>query len=132
MKLFLDANIMFSGSNENSNLHQLLMLLHQEHELITNEYAFDEAERNIAIKFPHWKTGFDTLMNRIQVVPTVNRLDSRIQLRNKDRPILSSAIEYQCDYLMTGDKRDFGHLFGETFGNTTVATALMIASVLIN
>jgi predicted nucleic acid-binding protein len=30
----------------------------------------------------------------------------------KDAPILAAAIDARCDWLVTGDRRDFGHLFG--------------------
>ncbi len=101
------------------------------HELVTNEYAFEEAKRNITVKFPHWKSGFDFLINEYEILPTINRLDPSITLRDKDRPILSSAVEYECDYLVTGDKRDFGHLFGQVIGKTKVVTPAQLAEDLL-
>lgn len=46
----------------------------------------------------------------------------------KDRPILATAISEGCDILLTGDKRDFGHLFDQTIGSVTVMTPLMFAA----
>jgi len=36
-----------------------------------------------------------------------------IKLREKDRPILASAIGASTNYLITGDVRDFGAYFGK-------------------
>ena len=36
------------------------------------------------------------------------------QIATKDAPILAAAVDCRCDWLVTGDRRDFGPLFGST------------------
>jgi predicted nucleic acid-binding protein len=36
-----------------------------------------------------------------------------IQLDPKDQPVLLAAIHGKADYLLTGDARHFGHLYGK-------------------
>ena len=39
----------------------------------------------------------------------------------------SIAIAARCDYLLTGDKRDFGHLYGKTIGGVEIVSYMMLA-----
>lgn len=41
-------------------------------------------------------------------------------MRDKDEPILASAIAARVDYLVTGDSRDFGTLFGKAVAGVLV------------
>ena len=120
MRLFLDANILFSGSSVNSNLHKLLVYLSESHTLCTSSYAYEEAKRNIGVKKPDWHDGF-TRLEAFVTVHNINvPLDETIDLVEKDRPILSASIGLKCDYLITGDRKDFGHLFGTTIEGVKV------------
>ena len=40
-------------------------------------------------------------------------MPDRIRLDPKDQPILLAAIYGKADYLLTGDVRHFGHLYGK-------------------
>jgi hypothetical protein len=40
-------------------------------------------------------------------------LPETIRLDPKDQPILLAAIHGRADYLLTGDARRFGHLYGK-------------------
>ena len=52
-------------------------------------------------------------------------LDLPVTIKSKDVPILGSAIAQQCTHLLTGDKRDFGFLFGQTAGVMVVSPKLL-------
>jgi len=130
MKLFLDANVIFSGSREASELHRMLSLLRSKHSLITSDYAQAEANRNIRVKRPDWEPGYNRLMDGIQVVQSID-CPLEVELPPKDRPILATAIHCNCDYLITGDKRDFGHLFNKTVQGVRVLSPLMLAQTLL-
>jgi predicted nucleic acid-binding protein len=126
MKLFLDANVIFSASNEVSQLNRLIVLLKQSHSLVTSDYAREEASRNVRAKRPKWEAGFSQLMQGISVVESIDRAIG-VDLIDKDRPLLATAIAQQCDSLVTGDKRDFAHLFGKRIAGVTIVTPLMLA-----
>ena len=53
-----------------------------------------------------------------------------VTLAEKDVPLLCSAIRARSDYFVTGDRRDFGHLFGTRVHGALVITPLMLAEVL--
>ena len=50
MKVFLDANILFSGSDANSRIYKLLRIIQTHGKCVTNSYAIEEARRNIERK----------------------------------------------------------------------------------
>jgi len=53
-------------------------------------------------------------------------------LVDKDKPILLGAIAQKCDYLLTSDKKDFGHFMaGKVFmDNLLIGTPAMLANLL--
>lgn len=50
MKVFLDANILFSSSVEQSRIRKLVNIIQNNGTCITNSYAIEEAKRNIIAK----------------------------------------------------------------------------------
>jgi len=132
MRIFLDANILFSASNKESNIARFLEFASCKHKLITSSYAYAEAERNIVFKRPIWQSGFKLLSEHIIVVAD-SKLpnDISITLAEKDIPILATAITTGCDYLLTGDKRDFGHLYNTKIATVTVVDYLTLAQIII-
>lgn len=129
MKIFLDANVVFSACNENSNIHRFIKLVSAKHQLITSQYAFEEARRNIELKRSQWIAGLEIISSLVVVVADA-RLIIDVNLADKDKPILGAAIAHKCDYLLTGDKKDFGHLFGVTLEKVTVIDYLTLAILL--
>lgn len=130
VKVFLDANVLFSASNRESYLSRLIGLLQQRHEALTSDYAAEEARRNIERSRPAWSAGLSALMASVRVVASV-QFELPVTLAEKDQPILCTAIRSGCNYLVTGDKRDFGHLYDHTVEGTTVITLLRLAELLV-
>ena len=130
MKVFLDANILFSASFPKSLLADFLGGLEQHAVLLTNAYAKTEAERNIAAKAPKRLAPHQAFAEKLQVVPLLV-FDLDVKLAEKDRPILCGAIAAHADYLLTGDKKDFGHLYGKTVrGVKIVSVPLLLADLI--
>jgi len=130
-RIFLDANILFSAANTGSNMASFLGFLAENHYLVTSDYAAQEAERNIHAKRPQWLEAYHKLMPKIERINGIDR-ELKVQIAAKDRPILASAIQSGCDFLLTGDKKDFGHLFGQSLENTMVASPLILVEELVN
>lgn len=127
MSVFLDANILFSASNAGSSIHRLVIWLHDKERLVTSRYAAAEAARNISVKRAKWVKTHEAVMACIRIVPeAAMRADAGLPA--KDAPILAAAIAAGCDYLVTGDKRDFGHLYGKTIEGVTVISVLDFAN----
>jgi len=131
MRVFLDANILFSASLPKSHLALFLEGLDEHAKLLSNVYACEEAERNLATKFPRSLPVFQKLCGVIELVP-MGIFDPGVRLAEKDQPILCGAIAGKADYLLTGDKKDFGHLFGKSIGGVTVVSVELLLRELVN
>ncbi len=130
MRVFLDANILFSASFTQSRLADLLDELQHHAVLLTNDYARTEAERNVAAKLPKRLSAHRKFVSSLELVPT--RLFAlEFNLAKKDLPILCGAIAGKADFLVTGDKKDFGHLFGQTVRDVKIVTVQMLFVELI-
>lgn len=130
MRVFLDANILFSASFPNSHLAKFLDALHAHAVLLTNTYATAESERNIAAKQPARLATHRKFVATLEMVP-LHVFDPGVKLADKDRPILCGAISGSATYLLTGDKRDFGHLFGKTVRSVKIVTVQLLLADLI-
>jgi hypothetical protein len=53
MRLFLDANVLFSAAKSAGPMRELLMsLVRADHDLRADDYVVEEARRNLALKNP--------------------------------------------------------------------------------
>jgi predicted nucleic acid-binding protein len=43
-------------------------------------------------------------------------------LAGKDAPVLAAALQGKVDIFVTGDRRDFGHLFGQVLEGVKILT----------
>jgi len=126
MRVFLDANILFSAGNTGSRIAQLVDVLIAHTEPVTDALAKAEAQRNVLLKRPAWSENLNALLDRIELAPSA-MFELPVTLSDKDRPILCAAIGARCQYLLTGDVRDFGHLFGVLIHGVTVVTPMQLA-----
>ena len=118
-KLFLDANILFSAAyKENSCLLEFWHL--HGISLISSGYAIEEARRNLSTQ-PQLERLL-LLNESLEIITEYSDslIPSDIQLKIKDRPILAAAIAAYADFLITGDKRDFGHLYEKIINNVMI------------
>lgn len=118
MRLFLDANVIFSAAhNPGGNARALFSLAAQGRvTLVASRYAIEEAARNIALKFPDCVAEIASLLGGLVLVPepAPAHVDAATAagLPDKDAPILAAAIAARVDVLATGDRRHFGPLYG--------------------
>ena len=120
VKLFLDANILFSAAyRDNAGLAKLWKSNHIK--LVSSDYAIMEAERNL--REEHQLQRLKVFVRALEIITTYNDslIPNTIKLSAKDRPILAAAIAAKANFLITGD-RDFEHLFGKTIVGVTVLT----------
>ena len=127
-RFFLDANVIFTAAhNPNGNGRALFRLAAaQQLELVVSRYALEEAARNIAVKFPECIAEFNSLIPSLLLVAEPSRAEIQLaaarRLPDKDVPILAAAIAARASALVTGDRRDFGHLYGTTIEGVAVLT----------
>ncbi len=118
--LFLDANILFSAAyREQSGLLKLWTI--KSATLVSSTYAIEEARRNLDT--PPQKERLDKLIVGLYEIYPFHvdiRLPENVTLREKDKPILMSAIVAKANFLITGDVRDFGKFYGKKINGVTV------------
>lgn len=126
MRLFLDADILFSAAwKEDADALLLFELATAGHcKLTTSRLALEEARRNIARQRPERQSALERLVKRMPIgrEPGQSHLDlARAHgLPDKDIPILAAAMSQRVDLLVTGDRRDFGHLYGSSPGGVEI------------
>jgi predicted nucleic acid-binding protein len=132
MRIFLDANILFSAAKSDGAVRRMLADLHAEgHTLVADAYVAVEAQRNIAAKAS--AVGGDylrALLSRIEVngLQHPAAAGSAVQwLPEKDRPVLLAAIGCQCDVLVTGDRKHFGPGYGKSFDGVRIYSPAQLA-----
>ncbi len=129
MRVFLDANILFSASLPHSRMRLFLDVLLDRAECLTNDYAIEEARRNLAAKFPGSIKELARLVKRCELVLRL-AADVEIGLPLKDVPILGGAVAGNATHLLTGDERDFGKFWGKTIKGVKIVSPRMLAEEL--
>jgi predicted nucleic acid-binding protein len=129
VRVFLDANVLFSASNADSNIARLVDWLFERGTGVSSDLAIEEARRNLALKRPPWLGEFERIQTSLEIVPSASFALS-VALAAKDAPLLCSAIAATCEYFVTGDRRDFGHLYGRSVMGVEVISLLRLAELL--
>ena len=130
MRVFLDANILFSAANPKSRIRALIDLLSRHAGCMTNAYAIEEARRNLALKEPALVNELEKLTRTLEMIDGLS-LALEIRLSPKDVPILGGAIAGNATHLLTGDERDFGAYFGKTIQGVKIVSPRLLADELV-
>ena len=133
MRIFLDANILFSAGKSTGAMRGFLEALKSSgHTLVADVYVLAEARRNLEAKFPASLKDFEVLLKQLESSATLRGfLPTEIapELPEKDRPVLAAAIQSRCHILLTGDKTHFGPLYGKNLEGVTIHSPASLASV---
>lgn len=136
MRIFLDANILFSAARADGAVRRLLALVEAAgHVLCADVYVLEEARRNLAAKTPGALPVLEAISARIKICSLFTSgslLSELMVLPEKDRPVLAAAIHYHCDLLVTGDRTHFGSLYGKTIRGVTILSPAMLAEVALD
>jgi len=135
MRVFLDANILFSAARSPGAIRRLVEEIQAcGHECVADEYVIAEARRNLEQKFPSTLTDFESRLrgiSRLSSPPSLSTPSLALLLPEKDRHVFASAIQHQCDALITGDKTHFGRLYGQTIAGVCIHSPQSLAEVLV-
>lgn len=134
MRIFVDANVLFSAARSDGAMRELLcLLLASGHELQADTYVVEEARRNLVAKAAGSEPALDELLERMSVAASVTGKQPQAVnvLPEKDRPVLAAAIRLKCDALVTGDRTHFGPFYGKTIDGVTVHSPRSLAEALI-
>jgi predicted nucleic acid-binding protein len=134
VRIFLDANILFSAAKSAGAIRRMLeLLLDAGHECWVDGLVVAEARRNLELKAPGSLADFDRLLARIRVAALRMpdpELDATLPVVEKDRPILAAAIHLHCQALVTGDRTHFGELYGRSIRGVAVHSPRSLAEEL--
>lgn len=135
MRIFLDANVLFSAARADGAMRRLLGLAAAAgHELWADAYVIEEARRNLAAKAADGLPVLDAISARISIgagIANPDLVPKETPLPEKDRPVLAAAIHHRCDILVTGDRSHFGALYGRAARDVTVLSPAMLAEMLV-
>ena len=139
MRIFLDANILFSAAKSNGAIHHLLALLRESgHECWVDGFVVEEARRNLELKSPEGSAALAGLLARLHVAGVQplrsqhnSALGATLPLPPKDRPVLAAAIHLRCKALVTGDRKHFGALYGKVVRGVTIHSPQSNAELLL-
>jgi len=118
VRVFLDANILFSAAKADGVVRQLVRLVTDAgRECWIDAWVEAEARRNLTAKYPEALAGLDELLEGCRLAPLLPltaELDAALDfLPADDRPVLAAAIRIGCEALITGDKTHFGPIYGK-------------------
>jgi predicted nucleic acid-binding protein len=119
LRVFLDSNVMYSASlDEGSSF--LAFWRFRGVSVVVSNYVVVEVARNLRVS--GHAARFETLLERTQIVSDADArlIPPEIRLVAKDQPILAAAIAARVDYLVTGDRRHFGELYGRAVSGVRV------------
>ena len=135
MRVFLDANILFSAAKSDGAVRALVSLLcDRGHECWVDAYVVAEARRNLASKGPQAVQVLQALLGRLQIAPAALVTGAAVELDwlpPKDRPVLAAAIRLGCDALVTGDRKHFGSAYGQQVGGVTMHSPRSLAEAVL-
>lgn len=137
MKLFFDANVVFSAAHREEGRAQELIALAAANRctVVTSGHALDEARRNLELKSRGFDARLAAILERVVLVgeapPAIVEWARSESLPSQDASVLAAAVHARADLLVTGDARDFGRFYGRTLrGVQVVAPARALDIVL--
>lgn len=134
MRIFLDANVLFSAAKSAGVVRALLARVSAAgHALCADAYVEAEARRNLEVKEPDGLTVLDALLAHVELSgyrAAVLPPELASLLPEKDQPVLAAALRLKCDALVTGDRTHFGALYGRAAGGVTIHSPLSLADAL--
>lgn len=129
MKIFLDANILYSASRPKSLMADFVHYLIKHFKCLTNNYAIEEARRNIEINEKQNLSNLSKLVASLNLIKELAPLPN-INLKQKDHPIICGAIAGKCSHLLTSDRKDFGIFFNKTINTVKIVSPQLFAEEL--
>jgi predicted nucleic acid-binding protein len=126
MRLFLDANVLFTAAhNPEGRAAGLLALARQGTcRLLSSPHAVEEARRNLKLKYPAAGEVLERMLTDVAVgreaPPSVVAWALGQGLPPKDAPVLAAAVHARADVLVTGDRTHFGALYGRSLEGVLV------------
>jgi hypothetical protein len=135
VRIFLDANVLFSAAKSDGFVRRLLELLVADgHVLCADGYVAEEARRNLAAKGPQGLPALAALLDQLEVAALQADPETGTALSalpEKDRPVVAAAVRMTCDALVTGDRTHFGRFYGRKLAGVAIHSPRTLAEWLL-
>lgn len=136
MRIFLDANILFSAALTDGAVRRLLHdLTAASHACVADGYVWEEARRNLGVISAEAVAELHRITAGIEFhfhFAGAGAHAVEIELEEKDRPVLASAIALDCDALVTGDRTHVGRLYGSMAAGVAIHSPRSLAEALLD
>lgn len=111
-RVFLDANVIFTAAHNPRGKAAFVIELGaaENFSLFSSDAAREEAERNLAVKYPDSLPVLTALLERITLVPADLSTPFPEGLPIKDAVIFQAAMTCRATHFLTGDLHHFGPL----------------------
>jgi hypothetical protein len=130
MRVFLDANVLFSAADPASATRALLEAVFAHAVAVTNRHAWEEAQRNLDRKRAHLVPELAKIEPRLELTARFVSVPG-LPLPDKDLPVIGGAVAARCTHLWTSDRQHFGGLYGMEVGGTKIVSSVMLADELV-
>jgi len=128
LRVLLDANVIAAAAHWPNGRSRTFFRLAEfgRCRLLASEHAIVEAKRNLTLRSPRGAQVLDSLLRVLERVgeagPHLVTWAAEHGLPENDAPILAAAAAAGADLLVTGDRSNFGHLFGTEVGGVRVVS----------
>lgn len=126
MKLFLDSSVLLSasGSAKGASRHIVLARTDLGVELLSSAYCLSETVKNLGkLREDAERIFRDQISPRIDWVSDVVSSDKILVFtKSKDRPVITTALASEADFLLTLDRKDFQGQLGNRIYNMSIRT----------
>lgn len=134
MRVFLDANILFTAAHNPGGKAAFVIEPGRagHFQLVTSEYAREEASRNLSAKYPSCLPSLEDLLRHITITPTNPGAPCPTLLAAKDCAIFQAAATCHATHILTGDMKHFGALMNrpeDSFSITIQTVAGFLTSL---
>ncbi len=137
MKLFLDANVVFSAAHRDEGRAQELIALAvaKRCTVVTSRHALEEAQRNLEMKSRGFDARLAAILERVELVgeapPAIVEWARSEGLPLQDAAVLAAAVHARVDLLVTGDARDFGRFYDRTLRGVQVVALVRALDIVL-
>jgi predicted nucleic acid-binding protein len=106
---FLDANVLFTAAHNPKGKASFAIESGRDgpYLLFTSDAAFEEAKRNLDIKYPDCLARLDDLLSRVTIFVADLSAPFPEGLPQKDAVIFQAAVACEATHFLTGDHRHF-------------------------
>ena len=131
MRVFLDANVLFTAAHNPDGKAAFIIELGAEGylQLFTSDAAYEEAKRNLEVKFPDCLPLLNKLITQITLFMADRAALYPEGLPEKDSVIFQAAVACQATHFLTGDLRHFGPFMNKP--NQTMSIIIQTVSEFI-